>query len=39
MRIFSARQGSGFGFNSYKLLQYILALHTLATVWGRGWWW
>lgn len=32
MRIFSARQGSGFGFNSCKSLLYILALHILATV-------
>lgn len=41
MRIFSARQESEFGFHSYKLLQYILALHTLATApigggWGGG---
>lgn len=32
MRIFSAGQGNGFGFNSCKVLLYILALHTLATV-------
>lgn len=32
MRIFSAGQGNGFVFNSCKVLLYILALHTLATV-------
>lgn len=32
MRIFSTRQGNESGFNSCKLLLYILALHILATI-------